>query len=292
MNNNLRGTGINSIYKQICSALYHQPDYFLKPRGLKTNELLNCSLQILKPRQRILTLESRKISLHYLAGELCFYLSGSRSLKFISYYSKFWNKISDNGRTVNSCYGYKIFRNKINDITQFEYAKEQLMIDKNTRKAILMLHTDDDVLLKTKDNICTIFLQFFIRNDELILITNMRSNDIFFGLTYDIPFFTILQEIMLVHLQPKYPNLKLGSYIHNAGSLHFYEKDCNAILKCIMDSLPDSKSQEMPPITKLTLKEFPLLLKYEKQLRKTDESNITFTDPFLLTLKKWLLRYE
>ncbi len=128
MSNLFYGHGINDIYQQLCYTLIHSPDYILAPRNLKTNELIDVTLRINSPIQRILTLKSRNISLRYLAGELCFYMSGSRSLKFISYYSKFWDSISDNGRTVNSCYGYKIFEKKTKNITQFEYAKEQLLI--------------------------------------------------------------------------------------------------------------------------------------------------------------------
>ena len=295
MSNLFYGQGINDIYKQICYALIHNPDYILSPRSLKTNELINVTLHINSPVQRILTLKSRHISLYYLAGELCFYLSGSRSLAFISHYSKFWNKISDNGRTVNSCYGYKIFKKKTNKFSQFECARQKLLRDKDTRKAIIMLHTDENNVLYSKDNICTIYLQFFIRDDFLILITHMRSNDIFFGLTYDIPFFTILQEIMLVHLRRKYPYLKLGTYIHNAGSMHFYEKDRNVIFECSRDVV-SAPSQLMPGITEKTLEELPLLLKYEEQLRREWKGEIiadaqaskSFNDPFLLTIKNWL----
>jgi len=288
MSQNFYGSGINSVYKEICYALIYNPDYILKPRNLKTAEILNAHIYITDPRKRILTLKSRNISYRYLAGELCFYLSGSRSLKFISHYSKFWNKISDNGRTVNSCYGYKIFKKKVNYITQFEYAEYQLLKDKDTRKAIIMMHTDENNVLKTNDDICTIYLQFFIRHEHLILITYMRSNDIFFGLTYDIPFFTIVQEIMLIHLQEKYPDLTLGSYIHNAGSLHFYEKDYDKVLACSKEGSLFLPSEKMPSITRRTLIEFPLLLKYEKQLRKKGESNIKFLDAFLFTLRCWL----
>lgn len=298
MSNLFYGHGINDIYQQLCYTLIHSPDYILAPRNLKTNELIDVTLRINSPIQRILTLKSRNISLRYLAGELCFYMSGSRSLKFISHYSKFWDSISDNGRTVNSCYGYKIFEKKTKNITQFEYAKEQLLIDKDSRKSIIMMHTNENTLLKTNDNICTIFLQFFIRENFLILIVHMRSNDVYFGLTYDIPFFTILQEIMAVNLRSKYPYLKLGAYIHNAGSMHFYQKNYNVILSCSQDHgiEIDTSSQMMPSITKQTLRQFPKLLKYEEQLRRGWKGEIiadaqspeTFHDPFLLTIKGWL----
>ena len=57
----------------------------------------------------------------------------------------------------------------------------------------------------------------------------MRSSDIWFGITYDIPFFTILMQVMRVQLLEKYPDLKLGTYTHHSVSLHMYERNFIAI---------------------------------------------------------------
>ena len=46
----------------------------------------------------------REISLHYLVGEFLWYERVSNLLNEISCYSRFWNKISDNGINSNSSY--------------------------------------------------------------------------------------------------------------------------------------------------------------------------------------------
>jgi thymidylate synthase len=52
----------------------------------------------------------------------------------------------------------------------------------------------------------------------------MRSNDIFYGLTFDAPFFSILQQSVFLKLQETYPELQLGMYYHYADNVHFYER--------------------------------------------------------------------
>jgi thymidylate synthase len=52
----------------------------------------------------------------------------------------------------------------------------------------------------------------------------MRSNDIFYGLTYDAPFFAFLQQTMWYWLRDTYPTLEIGAYNHCADNIHFYER--------------------------------------------------------------------
>ena len=66
---------------------------------------------------------------------------------------------------------------------------------------------------------CTLSLQFFIRDEKLHMIVNMRSSDLIFGIAYDIPAFTLFQEILAEQL-----GVSLGSYTHMSNSLHIYER--------------------------------------------------------------------
>jgi thymidylate synthase len=47
----------------------------------------------------------------------------------------------------------------------------------------------------------------------------MRSNDVIFGLTYDLPWFVRLQR-----LAAEAVGLPVGAYSHQASSLHIYER--------------------------------------------------------------------
>jgi len=69
----------------------------------------------------------------------------------------------------------------------------------------------------------------------------MRSNDVVWGLPYDVFLFTMLQEMLAQTL-----DLELGSYIHVAGSFHLYERHL-ALARRVLDESPPAIT-EMPPM--------------------------------------------
>jgi thymidylate synthase len=92
-------------------------------------------------------------------------------------------------------------------------------MDNNSRQIVLPILNIQDTNRKTKDLPCTISLQLLVRNNMLDMIVNMRSNDIIWGLPYDIFFFTVFQEIIANTI-----GIRLGTYIHRPASLHLYKE--------------------------------------------------------------------
>lgn len=91
----------------------------------------------------------------------------------------------------------------------------------NSRQAVLTIFDGHrDLNIASKDVPCTLTLQFFIRNDRLILRTSMRSNDGWRGLPYDMVQFITLQAAVAAHF-----DLRMGQYQHTVGSMHLYESD-------------------------------------------------------------------
>lgn len=179
-------------------------------------EVINAITEILDPTKNILNSDARKLSMRYAIGELLWYLSGNNSLKEIQKYTKNWDRMSDDGETVNSNYGYCI-KNKF-DFDQWEYVKNLLKKDPNTRQAVIHIKTADSK--ESKDVNCTVCLQFLIRHDKLYLTVYMRSNDIWLGFPYDVFQFTCMQILLSMEL-----GVGLGTYTHVAGSLHLYKRD-------------------------------------------------------------------
>lgn len=191
----------------------------LSPRGQEVKEVRNMSVQIRNPKKRIITNPIRKMSLPFAFGELLWYISGRNDLSMMQYYSSRMKSFSDDGETLNSAYGHRIFgKHKDIGFDQWNHAYHKLMEDIDTRQAIIHLHTPNQK--KTKDEVCTLSLQFLIRNNKLDMVTNMRSNDIIWGFTYDIFAFTSLQELMANQL-----GMDVGIYYHNVASMHIYKKD-------------------------------------------------------------------
>ena len=226
------------------------------PRGMKIKEVINCCVTIKNPRDRIISCPERKISMSYAFGELCWYLSGRNDLKMMKYYSKFMERGTDDGKTLNSAYGYRIFTGKhpLIPFNQWENVKRLLKNDHDTRQAIIHLHTPNNK--KTNDEVCTLNLQFLIRDNKLNMITTMRSNDVVLGFTYDVFAFTMLQEIMANEL-----NVEVGTYYHNVGSMHIYENKFALLEKHTVSNLAPMEKFDWE------LKDFAEMIDFENECR-------------------------
>jgi thymidylate synthase len=217
----------NELYIKIAYDLLHAPEY--GPRGYKTKELINTSFTLTNPLSAYITLFERNLNTSYIVGELLWYVMGRNDVAFISQFSKFWEKITDDGKTSNSAYGY-IIQKKFN-FNQLDYVIETLIQDKDSRRAVIVINTPFENQIKSKDIPCTMNLQFIIRNNKLDMFVNMRSNDFNFGLPYDIIYFTLLQEIVYNKLKKIYLDLELGNYNHHSISTHVYERDYDMLKK-------------------------------------------------------------
>lgn len=157
----------------------------------------------------------RQMSERYAIGEALWYLAADNGLKGIQNYTSAWDRMSDDGETVNSNYGWCIRRKFGFD--QWEYVKNLIRKDQMTRQAVIHIKTADNA--ETKDMNCTVALQFLVRDGKLNMITTMRSNDLWMGFPFDVFQFTCMQQLMAIEL-----GLGFGEYVHNVGSLHLYER--------------------------------------------------------------------
>jgi hypothetical protein len=95
---------------------------------------------------------------------------------------------------------------------------DELRKDPDSRRAVIHIRELRDGF-DLPDVPCTLALQFLLREGKLNLVVHMRSNDIVLGTCYDVPAFTIMQEVMANDL-----GVELGSYFHFANSMHVYER--------------------------------------------------------------------
>lgn len=242
-------------YSDIVNTLRAVPDRVSNNRkGEKLYELMNAQICIKRLEDAFFW--QRQPSLAYLEKELAFYLSGSRELKDAVVCSKFWEKCSDDGQTINSNYGAMLFHDcNAEGFTQFEYALQALTNNLHSKKAVMVLHGPEHGYI-SNDNPCTMFIHFYVTDHdresegtvttewhELHMRVVMRSNDIWFGATYDVPFFCIVWEVMHRRLAETYSTpIKRGVYTHQALNLHFYERDEKKWLEC--QNLNKSSSRE------------------------------------------------
>jgi len=255
----------SEAYLETLKDVYFEPDVKSAPRGQPVREKLDYTFRVLSPTdapietrdpERNLTIQS------YTAKEVALYNSCTNLAEDFGKASKFWLQLANPDGTVNSAYGHLIWANKCNGSkfeventehpffdnekgpgrvvftqpkmrTPWEWAKDSLLADKDTRQAILRFSLPEHQWMGNKDQTCTLHGNFLIRNDELHFSVVMRSNDLTLGLVYDLPWFCSLMDRMVEELKPTYPNLKKGFYTHTVHSLHIYEKNEEMVKKML-----------------------------------------------------------
>lgn len=219
---------LNDVYSRIVGDLYCNFEHESAPRGQNVRENLATTLVLKNPLARVIGSKERDVNYGFAVGELCWYLSGENDLATMVYYNRRMEAFSDDGKTLRSAYGARIF-NSIGDFpSQYEFALSELLNDNDSRRSLVHINSPDDLAVActvgTKDVPCTLALQFFIRNKKLHLHTTMRSNDVIWGLPYDVFSFTVIQEAMVASLNDEGVDVTLGEYYHTAASLHLYDR--------------------------------------------------------------------
>jgi len=293
MKKHIVGNSFASIYKEMLETIYNTPEYENSPRGLKIKEVTNMEITLTDPTSNLFYNPHRSPKLRYLYPELLWYFSGRNDLKFISRYSKFWNRIANEDGTVNSAYGYLLFNQKNKyAYTEYQWAHESLAKDKDTRQALLRFNKPEHSYLSNKDFVCTLNGLFNIRNNALNFTTTMRSQDVWFGIIYDVPFYTLLMQQMFNHLIKIYPDLQLGTYTHYILSEHIYEKDFEAVEKMLSGNF-EPKSTPQLRENLITIDGSPTLL-LQGALDAVEKNNeyTDFGDDLINTMVEYSLREE
>lgn len=189
------------------------------PRGMKIREINNYTY-VLYPYNRFMNFESRKLNIDYIKHEFLWYLRGMPDDTSICDHAKMWRGLVNDDGTINSNYGQYIF----GDQMQFLRAKNELLKDKDSRRASIIILKHDHLESETKDVPCTYAINFRIRQGQLDMTVHMRSQDAIFGMGNDTPAFSFIHEMMYESLKEYYKELIYGQYFHIADSFHIYER--------------------------------------------------------------------
>jgi len=235
-----RSNTFAEAYRKSLFDLFAFPEHIISPREMSIKENCNVSLVITNPLSCLYENAQRSSQYRYIAAELLWYFMGRNDASYISKYAKFWESIQNSDGTLNSAYGHLLF-NLPNEhgFTQYHWAFESLIKDKDTRQAILHFNLPTHQSEGNKDFVCTMYGIFQIRDNRLNLTVSMRSNDVILGLPTDVAFFSTLQSQMLLHLAThggeKFSDLTLGTYTHIANSFHLYERHFELVKRMLTD---------------------------------------------------------
>lgn len=120
------------------------------------------------------------------------------------------------------------YSERINYCNQLDNAIAALKDDIHSRRAMIMIFKPEDTQESSGFATripCSIDYQFIIRNNKLMVLYHIRSNDYFRHFPIDIWLANALQEYIVEQLKDTYPNLKVGSLNYYCGSFHAYNED-------------------------------------------------------------------
>lgn len=310
-----QGKSLLDIYKQAIPFLLNTPEEIRSPRGQKVHEILGAQIRIERPDicGWSAISRTRPYPVQYLKDELICYLACTNMLEDFGRISKFWYNLSDDDKTINSSYGQIVYEQKLTNkifdsledeqathtnpaptmnraykhlawrdqvFTQFDWVIQSFKKDKDTRQALMFVASPYYQCPGVKDFICTLNYHFIIdSNDRLNMIVNRRSQDIHFGMTFDMPWESVLMQIVLHEVKKMYPEVSLGAYMLNCNSLHMYDRNFD-----VYTEFADDESHFetcLPPITDNYFKNELIVKK-----AKGEEVNYDGDDAFL----QWLLK--
>lgn len=233
--------------------------------------------------------------------ELGWYLSGNCSLQSAMECTKFWAKCSDDGETVTSNYGNLLLYKRNNrGESPFSYALSCLLRSKNSKKAYLPMFSNEHAYI-SKDNPCSQGVLFYVEDNKLNMNVYMRSNDIWFGFTYDVIWYNVLYHLMLAAYntigQRTHKNFVPlwggGVYNHIVGSLHMYQRNEKALDEMLHTcdvnncNVPDYAGRMMLEVTEGSYGLHELNVEYVEKYNKTKQTYL-LTEK-IMNMHRWFM---
>lgn len=204
----------------------HIRDYFIQElkserfvtdkTGVKTIEMIGATFEADEP-----TIFG-KVNQDYVDRELAWYKSKSLSVYDIpAPVPEIWKQVADENGYINSNYGWCIWSD--DNYGQYWKVLNELRENPNSRRAV-MIYTRPTMWYDynfngMSDFMCTNAVQYMIRDDELIAVVQMRSNDVVFGYRNDFAW-----QDHVVKLLGSALGITKTKIIWHVGNLHVYSR--------------------------------------------------------------------
>lgn len=232
-------------------------------RGTTQREILWHSIKIEDPTAMSIQVPARKFKPSYGVTEWLWYLSQDRNVKNIGKLASIWQRIANKNNEVESNYGFWIhgLKNGKTGKTQWQWVIEELLNDRDSRRASITINQSHHKGQNNADYPCTQYIHFFIRDNKLHLGVHMRSNDAVFGFCNDVFTFCMYQQMMLNELNTfiasngdiEVEKIELGHYYHSAGSFHVYKTHFKMMDKILENYAQTHKNKKYPDLKKYKL---------------------------------------
>lgn len=185
-------------------------------------EIISASYTFDPVTDHVMTTSSDVFDLKKAAAMYFWYKKGDRTdTSIVNYFDEYKRCIDKSHTKFNSNYGYYAYvQNGLSRCIRV------LMQDKNTRHACLCINNNDAMGPTSIDKLCTNTIQFFIRNDKLEMVVQMRSSNFLTLLPYDAFMFTVFyQQVYSYLVHSQYTELRTGLIHMQVASLHMFTAD-------------------------------------------------------------------
>lgn len=217
------GNDLNDVYLDTlssCQSLCSQPS---TSRVGAVYDFGPAYFEFSAPTDQLLTLRNRGFNPYFAIVEATWILCGKNSLSPLSTIIANYAKYSDDGKTLNGAYGFRMRRYFGQD--QISQSIDLLKSIPSSRRAVLTLYSPDDISRTDSLDIpCNTTAYLKIRNNKLDITILNRSNDLFMGIPYNVFVFNCIQKYVAHHL-----NLDIGVQRHFTDSLHLYKSDLEKV---------------------------------------------------------------
>jgi thymidylate synthase len=228
---------VDSMWRSILLQLVAQANGITSRDGDVAGEIIGYQGWLDASKQRtFLANVERRLDPSYAAAEVLWYMSGGDKVKVMSYYAPSYEKFGDGEGRAHGAYGPRMMRRyNQNSRSLIEYAIDMLTTTPDTRQAVILIWTPDDLVTAwckgSNDIPCTVSLKFYVRDKKLHMITDMRSNDVWLGFPYDVFAFTCIQRVVAAHV-----GVDVGPYCHQAGSMHLYARHEDRVRRALFEA--------------------------------------------------------
>ena len=160
----------------------------------------------------------------YIDAELDWYLGCSTNINDIRYKDEpptAWQYAANEYGEINSNYGKLIFDDKY--YRQFDNVVNELKYEPDSRRAV-MIYNRPSIWTEFDENgkndfICTNAVSYYIRDNHLQSVVQMRSNDVVFGYKNDYAW-----QRYVMNMVANEVDCEVGSLIWQVQNLHVYER--------------------------------------------------------------------
>jgi thymidylate synthase len=217
----INADNFTDLYEQAFEAVMNEGKVVSSRNG-STLEIQPCVLQLTNPRQRVSSMAGRKFNIAFSVYELLWVLSGRGDYEGITWYNKQMGRYFDDQRfPSHGAYGIRLRkwgsqRGKKQTDQIYEMYKK-LLANKDDRRAVMVLF-DPELDNDNKADIpCNNWCHGLVRDNRLSWSQVVRSNDLLWGVPYNVFIFTTMQELMASWI-----GVDVGTYTHFSDSLHLY----------------------------------------------------------------------